>query len=703
MDITRPNYYQGQFLGAQDFNDELAYHRDMRRRHNLGPHTWGIVVGLELVEKPKESGTGVDLFLQPGMAVDGYGREIIVLHPTQLSPSTFLRFAADNHYDVWIAYDEAQTSRAASGYELCNTDNQFDRLQESFRIFVKPALPQPDGVIVDGQQLEPPSAANTDDLTIPPDKSVPYQELPEDYRDRWMLRLGSVRWDGSNFLEAAPGKLSEERVYVGNVTAVLLAPAAQLTLRDRFTDPLTPADDGVAVTVEGSLTVLRDIIAKADVHVDGGLLDFRQTDGSDGAQFGLERAEWLNGDELRIRIGTSAAGKNRLAVGPQTSNTNFDTVLSVLDNRNVGVRADAPEHPLQIGDASEPVTLSLRGPDINAAAATIAFEDNGGASQRWFKLLYNTDANLLKITSAEVDPILSITRQTGRIGMGTDSPDRALTISSGEGTYLNVKANNGAFEVLLGADGNGGIVSTMTNHDLQLRAGGNSTKLTIKTSGDVGIGTTNPHGKLNIIGGNDVTLGSDSGFLVLGDVNGENVAFDSNEIQARSNGAAATLFLQAEGGDLALHTWKPTAQQVIIKDSGSVGIGTANPAEKLHVFGSIRLGSSGDLFAPGCLQNLRIIAGDVASGGAIQSGVGFTAVRLGTGSYRVTFSNPFASTPIVVASLIDTAADDNFITVHAVSNGQFEVRSMDLDSTTAVPDRVTAQDSRFSFIALGAP
>ncbi|MBK8930964.1 MAG: hypothetical protein IPM76_01335 [Chloroflexi bacterium] len=78
-------------------------------------------------------------------------------------------------------------------------------------------------------------------------------------------------------------------------------------------------------------------------------------------------------------------------------------------------------------------------------------------------------------------------------------------------------------------------------------------------------------------------------------------------------------------------------------------------------------------------------------------------MRLGTGSYRVTFSNPFASTPIVVASLIDTAADDNFITVHAVSNGQFEVRSMDLDSTTAVPDRVTAQDSRFSFIALGAP
>ena len=371
MDITRPNYYQGQFLGAQDFNDELAYHRDMRRRHNLGPHTWGIVVGLELVEKPKESGTGVDVFLQPGTAVDGYGREIIVLHSTQLSPSDFLRFATDNHYDIWIAYDEAQTSRAASGYELCNTANQFDRLQESFRLFVKPAFPQPDGVIVDGALREPPSPTNTDDLTIPPDKSVPYQELPDDFRERWMLRLGSVRWDGTDFLAAAPGKLSEERVYVGGVTAVLLAPAAQLTIRDRATDPLTPTANGVAVTVEGSLTGLRDITAKANLNVDGGLLDFRQADGTDAEQFSLERAEWVNGEELRIRIGTETKGENRLVVGPQTSDTNFDLALAVLDNRNVGVRAGAPEHPLQVGDASEPVTLSLRGPDVNAEAAVL--------------------------------------------------------------------------------------------------------------------------------------------------------------------------------------------------------------------------------------------------------------------------------------------------------------------------------------------
>ena len=41
-------------------------------------------------------------------------------------------------------------------------------------------------------------------------------------------------------------------------------------------------------------------------------------------------------------------------------------------------------------------------------------------------------------------------------------------------------------------DGNGGIVSTMTNHDLQLRAGVNNTHMTVKAGGNVGIGFAIP-------------------------------------------------------------------------------------------------------------------------------------------------------------------------------------------------------------------
>lgn len=90
----------------------------------------------------------------------------------------------------------------------------------------------------------------------------------------------------------------------------------------------------------------------------------------------------------------------------------------------------------------------------------------------------------------------------GRLGIGTTNPTRPLTVESASGAYVNARstAADGPFEVLLGADTNGGIVSTMTNHDLQLRAGGNNTKLTIKADGNVGIGTASPFTKLTLAG-----------------------------------------------------------------------------------------------------------------------------------------------------------------------------------------------------------
>ena len=78
----------------------------------------------------------------------------------------------------------------------------------------------------------------------------------------------------------------------------------------------------------------------------------------------------------------------------------------------------------------------------------------------------------LSITGGNVNGPLSVST----LNIGTSAPpNRALTVRGTAGTYLNVIANNGTHEILLGADNAGGIVSTITNHDLQLRAGGNVT------------------------------------------------------------------------------------------------------------------------------------------------------------------------------------------------------------------------------------
>src|SRR4029079_2144301 len=68
-----------------------------RRRHSIGHHGWGIVNGLELTE------TTEGLVVQPGIAVDGYGRELIVSEPLEVSIAALAQFKTG--VDVWLVYD----------------------------------------------------------------------------------------------------------------------------------------------------------------------------------------------------------------------------------------------------------------------------------------------------------------------------------------------------------------------------------------------------------------------------------------------------------------------------------------------------------------------------------------------------------------------------------------------------------------------
>ena len=109
---------------------------------------------------------------------------------------------------------------------------------------------------------------------------------------------------------------------------------------------------------------------------------------------------------------------------------------------------------------------------------------------------------VVRLDSAKVSTIggnVNGTLSVQNLNVGTlEPPNRALTVRGTAGTFLNVIATNGTQEILLGADNSGGIVSTMTNHDLQLRAGGNVTRLTVKADGKVGIGTTTPGFALDV-------------------------------------------------------------------------------------------------------------------------------------------------------------------------------------------------------------
>ena len=86
----------------------------------------------------------------------------------------------------------------------------------------------------------------------------------------------------------------------------------------------------------------------------------------------------------------------------------------------------------------------------------------------------------------------------------------------------------------------------------------------IRARGGVSIGHNAPDAPLHVVGGTDVNLAS-GGTLVLGAVNGLNIAINSNEIQARNNNAAASaLFLNAGGRNVFIGTATANARLRVV-------------------------------------------------------------------------------------------------------------------------------------------
>jgi hypothetical protein len=105
---SRVRFYDRQFLQAGDLTDEQFYHLRMRWRHNLALHSWGILTGLEVTFLDAGAGS---VTVAPGMALDGYGRELVL---AQIATNLEKR-DPNADYDVLLYYGSQNTSPAASG------------------------------------------------------------------------------------------------------------------------------------------------------------------------------------------------------------------------------------------------------------------------------------------------------------------------------------------------------------------------------------------------------------------------------------------------------------------------------------------------------------------------------------------------------------------------------------------------------------
>jgi hypothetical protein len=91
---ARVRFSEQRVLRAQDLSAEQAYLIAPRRLHNLTHHGWGIASGL-CVATDAPLGPRIE----PGLAIDRFGRELIVAEPIDLSGAQ-----AGCIYDAWLVY-----------------------------------------------------------------------------------------------------------------------------------------------------------------------------------------------------------------------------------------------------------------------------------------------------------------------------------------------------------------------------------------------------------------------------------------------------------------------------------------------------------------------------------------------------------------------------------------------------------------------
>jgi hypothetical protein len=231
---------------------------------------------------------------------------------------------------------------------------------------------------------------------------------------------------------------------------------------------------------------------------------------------------------------------------------------------NVGIGTTNPLFALDIGSvisnirvAPSTTTNNALTRYVNAGGTGFIGLDNstGGLTTPYALNIYHTGAYPITFSTTDAEK-MRIT-SVGNVGIGTDSPGSKLDVNgdiysrTGFGIYANTfSPYSGNMNIALGGSGNNLIVS----------------------GGNVGIGTASPSERLQVAG--NINVGTTLPLLLSNDTVNE-VNYINGIYYTTDNSGYGIAFGKIVSGT--------KTKQLVIRDSGNVGIGTNSPARKLEV------------------------------------------------------------------------------------------------------------------------
>lgn len=378
---SRVNYFDRQYIRLAELSDEQAYHLQMHRRHNLSHHSWGIVTGLDLV---LENGAPV---VRPGLAVDGYGRELLLAERRPFDREEFDR-RGSNRIDLWLEYRLALSSDAQAPVDCGASDPRaYYRATERAEVYSTTAGARPDPRRPPGvpaEALEEPQLAT-----------------PDDPARRWPVYLGRAIMQVPASGPPTFTVDAADRVYVG-LNAELIdhpgnASRIELGRRPPHIDEKKIGDDtfgyaadpdrDFAVFVPNTDSPLKPALSiykaasqingTAEIHgnlvLDGSSLQFTKSGvtGDDAASPdgdpAMYRATGTAGDELRIDVGELNAADRSIVIG-LTKDGKFQPALSI---RFPGaMNADGTVNPQVTVHGDLDIEGTINSPDIRTRTVT---------------------------------------------------------------------------------------------------------------------------------------------------------------------------------------------------------------------------------------------------------------------------------------------------------------------------------------------